>query len=63
MRLHAVAEGLPLAEVADVFDDAQVDGVGRQAEAVAVGGEGVEEGVGRGVVGLAFLADDAGDAG
>ena len=41
------------------MDDAEVDGAGSKIEGVAVGAEGVEEGVGGSVVGLAFLADDA----
>ncbi len=52
-----------LGHVADVFDDAQVDGRGREAQLAPVGGEAVEEDVGRRVVGLALLPDDSRDAG
>lgn len=52
-----------LGDVADVYDQADIDGVGLQAKGAAVAGESVEEGVGGGIVGLAFLADDAGSAG
>ena len=51
------------AHVADVFDGAEVDAAGCEAVGLAVGGEGVKEDVGGGVVGLAFLADEAGYAG
>ena len=56
-------QGVALADVADVVDDAEVDGAGGEVEGAAVGAEGVEEGVGGGVVRLAFLADDAGEGG
>ncbi len=48
---------------ADVFDDAVVNGVGWEAKGLAVVCEGVEKDVGGGVASLAFLTDEAGDAG
>ena len=51
------------AQVADVFDDSEVDGARAEIEAPAVCGEGIEESIGGGVVGLAHLADDTGDTG
>ena len=53
--------GGALRDIAHIFDDAEGDRGRGQRLTVAVGGEGVEEGVGGGVVGLAFLADEAGD--
>jgi len=55
--------GCVFSDVADVFDDAEIDGRGGEGESVTVGGKAVEEGVGGCVVGLPFLPDDAGDAG
>lgn len=52
-----------LADVADVLDDPEVNGAGGEVDGAAVGAEGVEEGAGSGVIGLAFLTDDAGDGG
>lgn len=56
-------EGGAFADVADVLDHAQVDGAGGEGEGVAVVAEGVEEGVGGGIIGLACFADHAGEGG
>ena len=62
-RLHVgVATGAP-AHAAGVGPQAPGEGGGGQAVGAAVVGEGVEEGVGGGVVGLAGAAEDAGDGG
>jgi hypothetical protein len=57
-RVEARGHGGALRDVAHDFDDAKVDRGRTQHVAMAVGGEGVEEGVGGGLVGLAFLADE-----
>ena len=61
--IEAGGDFLVLGNVADILDDAEVDRAGGQAEGVSVGGKGVEEDVGGGVVCLARLPNHAGDAG
>ncbi|KAI4277548.1 MAG: hypothetical protein LQ337_001670, partial [Flavoplaca oasis] len=48
-----------LGDVADIFDEAKVDGVGLQALSATIAGKGVKEGISGGVVRLTFVADDA----
>lgn len=52
-----------LGDVANALDNNDIDGAGWETETVAVGGEGVEEGIASCVRGLTWAAVNAGAGG